>query len=218
MFLFVSGKEPALNFAANGIVVEIKNSRTAISYFNCIPWSDFPEEREKLFISGYNGLSICGLIHVAKCIDYKYYVSTIQKFKRCAGGRALLNGDKLTNKENKIGTKLVNNYLGIKYNNKLPKYMCDIFKQSCIKQPKVIIDIRRMNNEYLCNMGKLWGGQSFGDCYGYIKWKSFYFDENNNIKFKQISKIFPGAAWYQIRSTRPVENVVNTYECLPSVY
>eukprot|EP01084_Bolivina_argentea_P049964 91880_1 len=54
-------KNVAINFAQEGFVLTINNSKQGINYFNCISFSDFPAESEMLFIAGLQALDIIGL-------------------------------------------------------------------------------------------------------------------------------------------------------------
>ena len=153
MFLFFFyvnylAKEPALNFAEHGILLKIQNDKQALSFFNCVPWSDYPQEDERLFIGGYQWLDIVGIVHVPKCKDYEYYVTGMKMFNQCINGMAQANGSKVLSKYSNPLRKLVKERLGI-YNKALPTYMTQLFNTMCNAVQHIKLVPVLLNNDFM---------------------------------------------------------------------
>eukprot|EP01083_Nonionella_stella_P080984 222809_1 len=66
-----------------GIVINIKNNGAAISFFDCIRWSDYAGESEMLFLGGFNQLEICGLTVIDNEVNVRYdaWIQSIRIFQ-----------------------------------------------------------------------------------------------------------------------------------------
>eukprot|EP01084_Bolivina_argentea_P186112 320854_1 len=211
-------KEVALNFAeTNGIVIQIKNEKSAGTYFNCVPLSDFPTENERLFIGGIMPLSIMGLLHIPTCSDFTIYVRAMVMFDRCVHGSTSKNGEKLLKIYSSCGKKLVKKRLNV-YDKPLPQYMVQLFTQMCNSFETVNLDVNLLNADLVHNLDDVWNIKSgFGDCYGYKRWKNIFIDVNGNFKLKDINKLFPISTKFSILCRQPVKDECNKYKYLPSV-
>ena len=218
MFVFdCVAKAPAINFAENGILIEIKNSNSAIPFINCVPWSDYPHENERLFIGGRQPFHIIGLLHVPKSIDYSYYVKTMMMLTNLLNAYKLQGGEKLLDRYSNIGKKLIKKRLGL-YNKSLPEYMIKIFNSICDERQGIYLDIGQLNKDYLYNLDDLWNDPNgFGNCYGYKKWKNIFINENEQIQFEQIIKLLPNINMFLIKYSEPIQNKGNVYRCKPSI-
>lgn len=209
--------EPALNFAEQGILLTIKNDRSQSWYFNCVPWSDFPYEDERLCIGGYTPLRIIGLCHVPSSTDFSIYITAMQMFYDCINGDCLTNGTKLISKYSKCGRKLVKKKLNL-YNKQLPQYMVQLFDEMCNKKGYIVLDINRLNNNFLFSVDAVWDNKGgFGECYGFKKWKHIFIDDNNRIKFGDIHMLFPNSVAIFIQSVQPLPKQNNKYKYTPSI-
>ena len=219
LFILYLAIEPAINFAADGIILEIGNNKSALKYLNCVVWSDYPEENERLFIGGHYQLEIIGLHHIPSTKNYSLYVSGMNMFCRCIDGYPLRNGQKLNKKLSSIINKLVLNVYGeYKSSKPLDLYMCQIFNNILNKRNYIVIDINMLNHEYMYNIDELWNQKCLGQCYGYLKWHNIFLCENNkNIKFNKLKKLFKNITWIEIRSSLPAESQLNRSKCIESI-
>ena len=95
--------------------------------------------------------------------------------------------------------------------------MVKIFNNVCNQTKKFILDIGKLNNDYLYNIDILWNTNAFGECYGFKKWKNIFINDNEEFKFEQISKLFPNINIFLVLNAKPIENVINRYICKKSI-
>ena len=137
-------------------------------------------------------------------------------FSKMINGDSLTNGIKCVGKYSNVIRKLYKEKCGI-YNKPLPQYMVNLFHHICDSEWNVIIDTKLLNSHFLYDLNKVWNyPDKSNECHGYIKWKNLFFDQNENIKLKQINKIFKNATQISIQAIEPVPNKLNFYRCLPS--
>eukprot|EP01084_Bolivina_argentea_P219393 372113_1 len=96
----------------NGIVIKIKNNKTASSFFNCIKWSDFSGESEMLFLGGFQPLQIYGLSVLSDGNNYDKWIEAINIFQLSIikGQETDININIMKEYKNLIGS-LINNII-----------------------------------------------------------------------------------------------------------
>merc|ERR1712154_572448 len=84
-------------FGAGGLVLSIKNNRLNASFFDCVPWSDFVDEDEKLFIGGWQSFTFHTIRNLSTSVPQNYgiYVQVIVLFQ------SILRGDGIDDKPTK---------------------------------------------------------------------------------------------------------------------
>eukprot|EP01084_Bolivina_argentea_P115272 205002_1 len=83
------------------------NTNSALCFLNCVPWSDYPHETERLFYGGYTAMTIIGLSHIPSTVDYSPYIRVISMFTQCIDGMESKNGVKLSNKSGNCCRRLI---------------------------------------------------------------------------------------------------------------
>lgn len=197
--------EVALNFANDeGIIITIKNDRVrTMSYFNCIPWSDFGAEYEMLFVAGYSPLEICGLSSIAENTNYSKWIQSmsifqnvmisghllskpiseedVKRIKALVHYRLYFSSRKAKSKQNSLKSRTQKAEIDI------PPYIRRLFDNMLNKARTLMINTKYVNddvNEFAMNNKQ---------CrkYGYRKLKDLCFSETNEFKWNHISLLFP---------------------------
>eukprot|EP01084_Bolivina_argentea_P113056 201584_1 len=193
---------PAVNFARDGIVITIKNTKGAAMYFDCVPFSDFPYENERLFISGFNPLRIVGIYDIPSSSNYNDYIQTMQIFYQCI--RGYVSDYQLSLKHVSICNKLYEKRLKISKHENIPTYMVSLFHKMCDSMENIVFDIGLMNKT-IVRKDALRGNR-----YGYLDLKDLFMDKNSDwFKVDKINSLFPNSTSFTIRYVEAVPNKKN---------
>ena len=206
-------KEVAVNFAGEGIVITIQNSKDLLNHFNCISFSAFPGEAEMLFISGLNPLPVIGLTDLSLSAVHDDHIRAIKILQTCLEGNA--SSDQLT--ESLYGT--LTELLSIKLssdsnpnepdNASIPPYVADIFGHLLQSLPRITIDIGLFKVDIAGNYGN-------GIIrYGYNKLSALFMDASSEwIKLEIFNKLVPDIKHIHIKC---IDIKTANYKYLPSI-
>ena len=86
--------EVAVTFAnqganQNGIVIALKNDRSANFFFNCIRWSRFSAESEMLFVGGFQLLEICRLSVIGTALRFDRWIRGLSVLSSALQGQPM---------------------------------------------------------------------------------------------------------------------------------
>ena len=91
-------------------------------------------------------------------------------------------------------------------------------RQCAIKKKKISLCIRSLNGDLLYDVYAVWDIKPGSyESYGYLKWKKIFIDENEDLKFNQINKLFPNLTKLIIKSQQPIPKKLNKWRCIPSI-
>ena len=131
----------AYNFSAgSGLVCELKYAFSQFplraKYFDCAPFSDYPNEKECLFIAGIPILQITNIINISNDEDYRKYIEAINVINGIFKGTLSQNKD--TNKDiTTLAVDLINNR-----NNDtgdIPEYIRELMVKYCTNLRNMLI-------------------------------------------------------------------------------
>eukprot|EP01083_Nonionella_stella_P177591 624637_1 len=82
-------------FSDDGLVISIPCVKAFTLYFDCVYWSDYPQEREKLFIGGLQLFPFKTIrnMSVRPVQNYHAYIQVIHMFHKMVRGFAWRDGE-----------------------------------------------------------------------------------------------------------------------------
>eukprot|EP01083_Nonionella_stella_P225328 801201_1 len=82
-------------FSDDGLVISIANDGAFNLYFDCVYWSDYPQEREKLFIGGLQAFPFKTIrnMSVRPVQNYQSYIQVMNMFRYMVGGFVWADGE-----------------------------------------------------------------------------------------------------------------------------
>ena len=202
------------NGSKNGIIITIKNDHSTNFFFNCISFSDYGYESEMLFISGYHQLEIIGVCCMSDNTQYDEWITTLMFFQLC-----FLDGDASSSaitERVKSQIKVLFDY-GLKDCNNnnddkqiIPKYVYKLFQNILQKTELIQINIGFLNNDiaYIDERGKQYGFKSL---------KSYYLNEDNQVKWNVIKSLFPSLKTIRIQSVKKTKNAKHGFKFSKSI-
>eukprot|EP01083_Nonionella_stella_P215203 774736_1 len=132
-------------FSDDGLVISIPNDDTFTLYFDCVYWSDYPQEREKLFIGGLQPFPFKTIrnMSVRPVQNYHAYVQVIDMFHRMIEGFAWNDGEINTSNlevlelliEEEMQQKAVNEMAS-----KVPQYVLNLWHHFLSKIKRIEFD------------------------------------------------------------------------------
>eukprot|EP01083_Nonionella_stella_P177590 624631_1 len=82
-------------FSDDGLVISIPRNDAFCLYFDCVYWSDYPQEREKLFIGGLQEFPFSTILNmsVRPVQNYHAYIQVMYMFHNMVRGFAWNEGE-----------------------------------------------------------------------------------------------------------------------------
>eukprot|EP01084_Bolivina_argentea_P265484 450022_1 len=133
----------------NGIILELEQDHPYLRYFSC-PWlSHFAAEDERLLVGGWRPIKVGSIRSINNNEDYRVYVHALSFFNYCVVDDNPMDGSKANPTDYRIITRFIKHKdVGIKYKNKFPIYMNDIFQSFCKNKTKIKINMKKINYSY----------------------------------------------------------------------
>ncbi len=164
----------AVNFASEGIVLQIVRDQTSTYFFNCEWWSDFSTESERLFIGGLQDFNFISIRNIEECKNYENFIFPLTAFNTMIQGysqqirkakkgdvkhlEAMINEEILCKLENKMASQI-------------DEYILRLFHHFAINIYHCVINLDWMDIEQ-------WKGGGL-TCFGYKLFRSLFFIESD---------------------------------------
>ena len=198
----------------DGIVIKVRNNGTATTYFDCRALSDFGNEAEMLFVGGFQELEISGLTAISDGTKHDQWIKAIKLFDS-----GLVKG--LTSNENVSASDkdaidaLISDFVAEHEDDHkredIPDYIRSLFAHFMHKTQEIYIDVGVLTKEVL------WMHEVRGQMYGFKRLQNVYLNEDGNIKWKDIIKLFPSLRAIHIKCIDKIPNDPNGYKWAPSI-
>eukprot|EP01084_Bolivina_argentea_P261850 442665_1 len=192
----------------DGIVITIENARSG-PFFNCVPFSDFPGEDERLTVGGIFPLMVRGLTVIGnKTQKYDHWIRALIAFESAIKGGY---STKRITRADKINVEiLVNNFLKKEHSQvSIPAYVGKLFEHLVIQMKTLQIDFDRLEKDIL------WVEDD--PSYGFKLLSHLFIGEERQIKWNVLIDLFPNAWGINVICTEKIPNTVHGYKFAPSM-
>ena len=167
---------------SNGIVVDIRNSKSGLHLFEAVLWSDYDEESEYFFIGGLQHCFFLTIHNIPKKKDYKSYIGPITMFAEMIRGYSFSQRG-ITKFDAKILDRLITDNLSDAATTKTPVYIRKLFANFTNNVQRVVINMTTINT-----------GQFNKRFCGYLLFKDVFFTnigtENEYIRLSLLLQLF----------------------------
>ena len=200
-------------FGAGGIILDIKNDKSAITFMDCNYWSCFVHEDERLLIGGLARLEFETIRNLAQSENYSKYIKVLNILESMAAGLGL-DGMKPRPTDVICLQEMINFEVGAEVKNiMIPKYVQTLFHHFLMKRTEIIINLYLWDYHF-------W--QYFEDfdenIYGYKKLSKIfkYNQKKSMVDLMLFIKLFPNAEMFtiaksEITTVYPSINLTNDF-------